>query len=357
MSRAGDRSVVAARALLLATASLALAGPPLAFAAGEAKPRVSTGGVKHVRGTSGQLDAVVDPNGIETSYFFEYGPTPAYGSKTKVEPIGAGTKGVKVGQLVSGLLAGYNYRVVAVNAKGVTVNGGNKIFNGGKSAKLKFNIPKDKEEEIVVAYGGTAEVVGALTGLGSGGHALTLQGSPFPYTAAFTALGSPIVSSPTGSFVFKVARMTQNTEFRVLTVDTRPLYSSLISVHVAPSIRLHVHALGHGRYRFYGTVSPANLRGFVDLQKLEPQKASSKRSGPKPHAVGGTSLKRGTSTSARFSVVLSELTGTFHYRAYIKLPKGALDSGHSNNVLIHGPRATAKKAKRAKGKKHSKRNK
>ena len=243
--------------------------------------------------------------------------------------------------------------MVATSVQGITATGGDKTFTGGKSDRLKIVIPKAKEDEQIVSYGGTAEVSGGLTGLGNTNHGLSLQGSPFPYTAAFVPLGGPILSGSTGSFVFKVAKLTQNTEFRVLTVDTRPLYSSIITVRVAPLIRLHVHALGHGRYRFFGTVFPGKLTGTVDLQKLEPQKAASKRSGPKPHSVGGATLKKSIATAARFSVVLSGLTGTFHYRAYIKLPKGALVSGHSNNVLIHAPRtaSTTKKRKARKKKK------
>ena len=41
------------------------------------------------------------------------------------------------------------------------------------------------------------------------------------------------------------------------------------------------------------------------------------------------------------------LSGTFHYRAFVRLPKGAIESGHSANVLIKAPKATA--IKRRKG--------
>ncbi len=350
--------VIAARILLGgALALLPVAVPTALGATAPVKPRVSTGGVKHVHGSSGQLDGVVDPNGVETTCYFLYGPTTAYGSQTKPMTVGAGLKGVKVGISVTGLLPGYHYRAVATNVEGVTVTGGDKTFTGGKSNRLKIVVPKDKEDQQTVTYGATADVSGGLTGLGNANHGLSLQGTPFPYTAAFVPLGGPILSSSTGSFVFRVAKLTQSTEFRVLTVDTRPLYSSVITVRVAPLIRLHVHALGGGRYRFYGTVSPGKLSGIVDLQKLEPQKANSKRGGPKPHSVGGATLKKGTATTARFSVVLSGLTGTFHYRAYIKLPKGALASGHSNNVLVHGPRASVKRTKKKKQTKRAKKKK
>lgn len=346
MTRPGYGRDTMARVLPAILAALMLAGSSQAFGASTgptAKPRVSTGGVKHVRGSSGELDAVIDPNGAETSYFFQYGPTIAYGSQTKPAPVGNGIKGVRVGQPVTGLLTGYHYRAVATTTAGVTVLGKDKIFTGGKSSRLKVNLPKGKEEELIVSYGGSVSLAGSLSGLGNAAHGVTLQSSPYPFTSPFTTLAGPLLTTPTGGFVFKLSRLTQNTELRVLTVDARPIYSSVITVHVTPLIRLHVQALHGKRYRLYGTVSPAKLSGLVTIQQLTPQKAGSKRSGPKPHAIGTTTLKKGTPGSAKFSTVMSGLTGTFHYRAYIKLTKGPLDSGHSNNVLIRGPRATSKR--------------
>jgi hypothetical protein len=310
-------------------------------------PRVSTGGVKHVRGNTGQLDAVVDPNGVETSYYFEFGPTVAYGTTTKPVLLGKGTKGIPVGQPVIGLLAGYHYRVVATYVGGkAPVYGKDKSFIGGKSSKLRFEIARGKENEITVAYGGTAELTGGLTGLDNTSHGLVLQGNPFPYTAAFTQLLGPVLSNLSGHFVFKVAKLTQNTEFRVLTVDSRPLYSSIMTVHVTPKIVLRVRPAGRkGRYRLYGTVAPAKLRGTLVVQELKPQKATSKREGPKAHTIGTTSIKKGTATLAKFSTVLT-LSGTTHYRVYIRLPKGPLESGHSNNVLVHAPKLAAKTHRR-----------
>ena len=37
--------------------------------------------------------------------------------------------------------------------------------------------------------------------------------------------------------------------------------------------------------------------------------------------------------------MIVNLSGTFHYRAYVKLPKGSIESGHSSNVLIKAPAA------------------
>jgi hypothetical protein len=316
-------------------------------------PRAITGSVKHWRNNAGQLNGVVDPNGNETSYVFQYGPTSAYGQQTKPVLVGSGSKGVKVGLAVTGFLAGYHYRIVATApnteqpTKPFEVFGKEKTFLGTKSSKLKFNVARGKEDELIVAYGGTAQLQGSLSGTGAQSKGLTLQATPFPFTAAFVQLAGPVLSSKTGTFLFKVSKLLQNTEFRVLTTDARPLYSPTMLVHVEPLIVLHVRTAGHGRFRFYGTIAPATVHGTIVLQQLKPQKAGSKKEGPRPHTVGTAAIKKAGKTFSRFSTVIA-LSGNFRYRAYIKLAKGPLVSGHSSNVLVKAPKsaATEKHARR-----------
>jgi hypothetical protein len=332
------------RAPLLAAAILLVSSA----AAQAATPHFTTNGVAHVLGTTAQLQGTVDTEGLATSYFFEYGPTVAYGTKTKATavPIPSPPKPVKVGQAVTGLLPGYHYRIVGIYpgpAGPVTVNGGDKSFSGGKANKTKFNLPKGKEEQISTVYGGTALLTGTLGGLNGAGQPLSLQATPFPYTDPFTTLGGTVLTSRTSSFVFKIAKLTQNTELRVLTVAPRPVYSPVVVVHVTPRITLHVRSAGHtGLYRLYGTVAPARNGTSLQIQQLLPQKAGSKHEGPAPHSVGSTVLKRATSSLSRFSIIVS-LSGNFRYRAYVKLAKGSLDSGHSANVLIKAPKSNSTK--------------
>lgn len=70
------------------------------------------------------LHGSVDPNGAETTYFFEFGITEAYGQSfpSTAAAIGSGTTPVDVSQLVKGLPPGvpYHYRVVAHNAGGTS---------------------------------------------------------------------------------------------------------------------------------------------------------------------------------------------------------------------------------------------
>ena len=337
-------------------AALALTGAVLAApaaipqTAGAASPvRVSTGGVSHARGTSVQLNGVLIANNIAVNVYFQYGPTVAYGGQTKPlaiappVPVPPTPKAVKDGQQVNGMLPGYHYRICATYSVAgkaePPVCGKDKAFGGGRLNALKFKVAKGKEERLSAVYGGSLDIAGSLTGKNNANHGLTLQATPFPYTEPFTAIGGTVVSSRTGSWVFKIARITQDTQFRVLTVDTRPVYSPVMTVHVTPRITLHVRSGGGtGLYRLYGTVSPSRPGAQLTIQQLVPQKAGSKREGPATHNVGNTVLKKATKTRSRFSVIVS-LSGTFRYRAFVKLPKGAIESGHSSNVLIKAPKA------------------
>ncbi len=313
------------------------------------KPKFSTQGVAHVVGTSAQLEGKVTPEGQSVSYYFEYGPTVTYGHSTApaaVTPPSSTTKVIAVGQSVTGLVAGWHYRIVGLwtnQATGVQekITGKDKQFKGGKSAKTRLSLGKGKEDRVTTVYGGTAEVAGTLTGLNNGKQPLALQATPFPFTAAFKTLTGTVQTSPSGAFVFKVAKLTQNTEMRVQTLAARPVFSTTIVVHVTPRITLHVRSSGRtGIYRLYGTVTPARNGAPLQIQQLLPQKVGSSREGPRPHAVATTILKRATSSMSRFSAIV-KLTGTYRYQAYVRLPKGSIDSGASAHVLIKS-RASSK---------------
>src|ERR1700704_3508241 len=104
---------------LLAAAALAAAAAMIPADAGAAaQPTVSTGGVHEVGYASAVLTGSVNPNGKDASYYFQYGPTKAYGGQTAIADAGAGTHGVAVRLPVTGLqpLTVYHYRLVAVNS-------------------------------------------------------------------------------------------------------------------------------------------------------------------------------------------------------------------------------------------------
>lgn len=70
--------------------------------------------------TGAQLSGGVYPNGIDTTYWWEYGPTTDYGQQTRATPIGSGTAPVAVSNSLTELSPGttYHYRLVAQNQAG-----------------------------------------------------------------------------------------------------------------------------------------------------------------------------------------------------------------------------------------------
>src|SRR4051794_41913579 len=80
----------------------------LALTAGVAQadvPGVSTGGATGVTSDAAKLHGVVNPKGLATTYYFEYGTTRRYGSRTPDASAGQGSKKVQVPAPRGGLAA------------------------------------------------------------------------------------------------------------------------------------------------------------------------------------------------------------------------------------------------------------
>jgi hypothetical protein len=91
--------------------------------------------VRDVGLTEARLNGEVRPVGVETKYYFEYGTTTAYGSRTAEVNAGPDSEFVEVSAPITGLELGttYHYRLVATNSRGTTVGEGNQFETlGGK---------------------------------------------------------------------------------------------------------------------------------------------------------------------------------------------------------------------------------
>jgi TolB protein len=87
------------------------------------KPEVVVaGGTASVSPNSVTVTGAANPNGRDTTVWFEYGTSLAYGLRTPGRPIGAGNADVPFADALTGLSQGtaYHYRVVAANAIGTT---------------------------------------------------------------------------------------------------------------------------------------------------------------------------------------------------------------------------------------------
>jgi hypothetical protein len=136
-------AVVAAR--YYATGAPAPPAPP---------PAASTLKVDGITGSGAHITGTVNANGTASTWWLEYGPATAYGSKTAAVAVGAATSDVDVAVTLSGLNPGtlYHARFVISNGIGTTPgddvtfttlgSGGSNPAGGTGGAKKFCKVPK-----------------------------------------------------------------------------------------------------------------------------------------------------------------------------------------------------------------------
>ncbi|HXE44559.1 MAG TPA: fibronectin type III domain-containing protein [Conexibacter sp.] len=102
----------------------------------------ATTGTAQVNGGSALLSGSVNPNGLATSYYFEFGTTANYGQQTAPQSAGAGTSAVSVSATLSGLAPDttFHYRLVAVGPNSAFSIGGDRTFTSGGPASSRLGI-------------------------------------------------------------------------------------------------------------------------------------------------------------------------------------------------------------------------
>lgn len=286
-------------------------------------PKVSTSGTTNVTFSSAVLYGYVVAEGQATTYHFQYGTTTGYGATTPLAPAGNGTTSIKVSQPISGLQPGtvYHYRVVASNATGAT-GGNDRTFT---TARIPLSVQIAGVPN-PVTFGNPFVVEGTLLGTGSANHAIVLQANLFPYTAGFKTVGNPELTNATGGFSFPVVGLVENAQMRVATVGKPEVTSPVMLENVAVSVTFHARRTHRrGRWRLYGTVTPAEPGALVGFQLLV--------AGGRTVNTGGTVVKPGSPTVSRFSRTL-RLRHRGVYRALIQVNDGAHVSAYSAPVLI-----------------------
>jgi len=95
-------------------------GADMTFTTVASAPRATTGGPKSVTSSSATLTGTVNPQGQDTTYYFEYGTSTAYGSRTAKSSAGNGTSNVSASAAIGSLTPNttYHYRLVATNGSG-----------------------------------------------------------------------------------------------------------------------------------------------------------------------------------------------------------------------------------------------
>lgn len=312
------RAALAALALVLLTASTAMAAPGAA-----------TGGTADVTASSATLGGRVDPNGQPTTYYFEYGTTKRYGSRTPDVSAGNGSSAARVRADVSGLTANttYHYRIVASNPSGVA-SGGDETFKT-KPQPLGLSIAANPNP---VVFGSPTTITGTLTGTGNAGRQVVLQGRGFPYTTEFAQVGNPQVTDANGNFAFPLLSVPSNTQYRVVSIEGKDVPSPILTLGVAVSVKTNVSATSvkRGRsVRFSGTIRPGRAGAQWAIQKKT-------RSGAWA-TVAGSITRGGSQSFSGFSrKVRIPRGGT--YRVFVLIVDGNFTSGIGREIKISSHR-------------------
>jgi phosphodiesterase/alkaline phosphatase D-like protein len=134
-------------------------------------PSATTGTVRADEG-SAVVSGSVNPNGVATSYYFEFGTTANYGQQTPPRGAGAGSSAVAVSATLSGLQANttYHYRLVAVGPQGAFSIGADRTFVTSGAASTRLAVyghtaftDQNGVGGVFVACIGSADCRGSLT--------------------------------------------------------------------------------------------------------------------------------------------------------------------------------------------------
>jgi hypothetical protein len=177
-------------ALLGVLAAFAVVGAHVAAAA-LGGPTATTGKATAVAATSATLNGTVNPEGTDTKYYFEYGPTSTYGTSTPVQDAGSGTRGQAVSAQIGSLSPNtkYHYQLVATNALGQTAMGGDQTLT----------TPAQAPQPPVVTTGSPSSVTAMSATLAG---SIDPQGQPTTYYFQYgtsTAYGAQTAQASVGT--------------------------------------------------------------------------------------------------------------------------------------------------------------
>ncbi|MBK9356356.1 MAG: hypothetical protein IPN08_03035 [Bacteroidales bacterium] len=170
-------------------------------------PTVTTLAATAVAAPNATLNGTVNPNGLATTYYFQWGTSTSYTNTTTTTSAGSGTSAVAVSANITGLVAGttYYFRLVATNSDG-TAYGTDLSFTPG-AAVLTTTAATSVTMNSAVSGGNISS---------DGGSAITARGVCWATTANPVATGLHTTDgSGTGSFTSTITGLLSNTVYHV----------------------------------------------------------------------------------------------------------------------------------------------
>ncbi len=242
-------------------------------------PAVVTGSVSSITFTSATLKGTVNPNGVATNWYFEYGTSTGYGTKTAAKSAGSGTKAVAESASITGLKAGttYHYRLVASSPSGTTA-GHDRTFStagapvartgaaqavGPSTAQLTGTVDARGRHTTWYFEYGESTFYGAKTPAKSGGSAFgaktvtaSISGLRPSTTYHFRVVATNDAGTSRGADVtFATAGVTITATTQAATYGSSVLLSGLVPVKKQGEVvTVYAQDYGQGSPRLIGTV-------------------------------------------------------------------------------------------------------
>jgi phosphodiesterase/alkaline phosphatase D-like protein len=235
-------------------------------------PTADTGAVTGVTTATAVLNGTVNPEGLATSYYFQYGTSSGYGHNTSTRSAGSGTASAAVSQSLSGLAARttYHYRIVAVSAAG-TVDGRDATF-----ATVATPAPTVTTGAVSAVTTTTATLTGSVDPHGIATTYHFEYGTKSPST--HTAIASAGAGSATVAVSVAISKLTPGTTYvyRLVAVGARTAAGATRSftagkIAASLSLRSLANPVGAGAgVTFNGTLSGTGVGVRTVALETEP---------------------------------------------------------------------------------------
>jgi hypothetical protein len=297
---------------------------PSAGTAAAQVPGVTTGGAARITAQGATLTGQVNPRGLPTTYFFEYGATTAYGARTTSAGAGRGTTAVAAAAPVAGLAPAtrYHVRLVAQNGSGVARGGDRTFRTATQPLALALTATPNP-----VAFGGPVTIAGTLSGTGNAGQTVQLQQRPFPFVGGFAPIGNAVVTDRQGRFAISLVSVALTTQYRAVLVGRPGVASPGITLGVQVVVRAKAsrrRVRRGSRVRFSGTVRPAEVGRPLAIQK---------RRGSRWVTISGMLVRPGGAGFGVFGKTIRVRRGG-DYRIFVGAGSGATVPATSRSIRI-----------------------
>jgi hypothetical protein len=228
------------------------------------KPSVGTGGVRDVDLYNATVLGSVNPHAAATTYHFDWGMTKSYGHSTPNGDAGSGTKTIGVAAHLGGLEPGkrYHYRLVASNSRGTSRGGDHTFVTASTPTGATLGADRDP-----VPYGQGVTLKGKLSGTRISSVRVRLQTTAFPFDSPFADVLSPVKSSRSGSYQFKLPAITVTTRALVIADGTPPVLSKIVVIKSRARTGITSVRRTGRRVVIGGRITPTTPNGVAALQR------------------------------------------------------------------------------------------